>query len=315
MKSRVEFLVYMKSIIFTKCLILFTALVLFSCLPMQNVRKGSYNISRLPQKKTPPLDVKTEIIAKGYHIDTLEQIQLTKQQLPSEKAIAGNPNYAIVSCEDLEFTKFKMQKLEEEIYMLRLEINHLLELMNNKKETEFKDSPKANKTKTNFSYDTQKKKQNKNSNVSRQSTDVSKKDNNKISLEISKVNESEINVKGKKNIEEVVSLIKAKRYDEAINLTEKYLSEENDILTISALYYWKGEALFYKKEFSKALENFQRVLAFSNSPKRIEAQIMIAECYTKQGKLKEAKKEYQRFIEDYPFSEFAPRAKRMIQQL
>ncbi|MFN3306831.1 MAG: tetratricopeptide repeat protein [Candidatus Kapaibacteriota bacterium] len=311
MKSKVLFLELRNRIILTKCLILFTALVFFSCLPMQNVRKGSYNVSSLSQKKSSTSTAKKATMEKSYNTDTLEQFKQPEQQILDEKAIAGNTNYSIVSCEDLEFTRMKMQKLEEEIYMLRVEISHLLEMMNDRKETEFKESPKANKTKTNFSNDAQNKKQNKNSKVSKKSTEMSKKDNTTIS----KVLDDEINIRGKKNIEEVVGLIKAKKYDEAINTAEKYLSQENDFLTLSTLYYWKGEALFHKKEFSKAMENFQRVLAFSNSPKRIEAQIMIAECYTKQGKLKEAKKEYQRFIEDYPFSEFAPRAKRMIQQL
>ncbi|MGB9913678.1 MAG: tetratricopeptide repeat protein, partial [Candidatus Kapaibacteriota bacterium] len=89
----------------------------------------------------------------------------------------------------------------------------------------------------------------------------------------------------------------------------------SDLGTIGILSYWKGEALYYKGDFAKALESFQKAVSIPNSRKRTEAQIMTAECYTKLGKLKEAKREYQKFIEEYPFSEYTPRAKRMVQQL
>lgn len=306
---------YNQNRIFTNCLFLLTTFALFSCISMQSVRKGSFNPSNLSQKKMAPKAIEKEIVKPRFKTDTLEQIQQLQQPISNEIAVTGNLNYSVVSCEDLEFARMKIQKLEEEIYMLRQEISKLLEMIKEDKASDYGEKRTDTKTLANFSNSTQNRKLVKNTKNDNKSTKLTKKESFLPGTLNLKVKDEESDLKGKRSIEEVVSLVKDKRYDDAINLAEKYLSEESDFSIISTLYYWKGEALFYKREFSKALENFQRVLAFYKSPKRIEAQIMIAECYTKQGKLKEAKREYQKFIEEYPFSEFAPRAKRMIQQL
>jgi TolA-binding protein len=222
-----------------------------------------------------------------------------------------------------EFLQQKIEKLEEEIAYLRKEIGllyQLIEEQNTKVSVEqkvdkSKVSNKSNKaTKTSVNHNTRQVKHQ--SNVSRAKTqkDVqndrteAKATEPKQTPELQKLNSN-------KNLEEIVSLIKDKRYDDALSKIEKQLQVENELGNLSNLWYWQGEALFMKKDYQRALESFRKVLSVPKSSKRSESQIMIAECFTRLGKLSEAKKEYQKFIEEYPFSEFAPRAKRMLQQL
>ncbi|MCX7908146.1 MAG: tetratricopeptide repeat protein [Ignavibacteria bacterium] len=210
--------------------------------------------------------------------------------------------------------KLKLQKLEEEILTLRKEINTLVSILEEKNT-----SKPSNENKLILNNNTKSKTLAKNTKKDHKEQKIQYEKNNvkntKKSMENNSNKDLTSNYEQHKKVEEVVLQIKEKKYDEAIKSIDKFLNEVNDISTISILYYWKGEAYYYLKDYSKAIECFQKVLSFPKSGKKIEAQIMTAECYTRLGKLREAKREYQKFIEEYPFSEYAPRAKRMIQQL
>lgn len=117
------------------------------------------------------------------------------------------------------------------------------------------------------------------------------------------------------NLNTALTNIKEKKYDIALNNLERLEQSTNDVTKQSIIHYWKGETFFLMRQYPTSLDYFLKVQNVEQAPKKDKALLMIAECYTRMGKLEEAKKSYKKFIEDFPFSEFAPRAKKMIQQL
>lgn len=283
---------------------------------MQSIRNGGYNLynynNQKKQERLLPNNEKMSI-----QLETPSKFALETHSQPEDRAIAGEAFKNKPPCEqcDDEFMKLKIEKLEEEIKILRKEIDNLVDIILNRL-----DNANLHKeTTNNESHSKAKSKNFEKKSPIRKKTELAQKekrnvkDTNKNQMELK--DNVQIKIEQNKKIEEIVQLIKNKKFNEALTLIDTYLKEENDITRINVLYYWKGEALFYTKEYSRAIECFQKVLSFPRSNKKVESQIMIAECYTKLGKLNEAKREYQKFIEAYPFSEFTPRAKRMIQQL
>jgi TolA-binding protein len=319
-----------RRILFT-CLIITISVVLSSCGLQKSVRTGSYN-SYIRAKSNYASENQKATNRSETKVEKNESNSIATENISPEKAgnnfpVAGeritSTNFQEKEDEYKEFLQQKIEKLEEEIAYLRKEIGllyQLIEEQNTKVSVEqkvdkSKVSNKSNKaTKTAVNHNTRQVKHQ--SNVSRAKTqkDVqndrteAKATEPKQTSELQKLNSN-------KNLEEIVSLIKDKRYDDALSKIEKQLQVENELGNLSNLWYWQGEALFMKKDYQRALESFRKVLSVPKSSKRSESQIMIAECFTRLGKLSEAKKEYQKFIEEYPFSEFAPRAKRMLQQL
>ncbi len=117
------------------------------------------------------------------------------------------------------------------------------------------------------------------------------------------------------NLNTALTNIKEKKYDIALNNLERLEQSTNDVIKQSIIHYWKGETFFLMRQYPTSLDYFLKVQNVERAPKKDKASLMIAECYTRMGKLEEAKKSYKKFIEDFPFSEFAPRARKMIQQL
>lgn len=117
-------------------------------------------------------------------------------------------------------------------------------------------------------------------------------------------------------LEDILNGIKTKKFTESLvklhNLRNK---TNNNSYQNSIIDYWIGEVYYLTKDYETALSYFHRASEISNSPKRDKANLMVAECLSRLGKISEAKKAYQKFIQNYPFSEYISRAKKMIQQL
>lgn len=297
------------------CIIITT--FLYSCISTQSVRNGTYKI--LKPHINYFTDKKSEKVNKPNQI--VEDTNKTINNFENKSIIAGeyyNNQKLQNGLEDNEFLQQKIEKLENEIAYLRKEISMLYQLIE-KENPEPSSNQNNNSSQNQREQETVEKDKNYNKNVSTQTTTKPKKtqisQKNKIkSPEKENVKEIE-KIEKNRSLEQIVTLIKTKNYDEALRNIEIQLQSENEFNNLANLWYWKGEAFFYKKEYQTSLESFRKVLSFPHSPKRVESQIMIAECLTKLGKMAEAKKEYQKFVEEYPFSEYAPRAKRMLQQL
>ncbi len=74
-------------------------------------------------------------------------------------------------------------------------------------------------------------------------------------------------------------------------------------------YYWLGESYFGMKDYTTAISYFEKVFTYKVSEKKDDAAIMVANCYWEMGKTAEAKKEYKNFLEKFPASPYAKRAK------
>lgn len=117
------------------------------------------------------------------------------------------------------------------------------------------------------------------------------------------------------NLDIILSDIKNKQFTEGLNKLFDLRAQTKDKHQISIIDYWIGEIYYLTKNYTKALEYFQKAVLIQNTPKTDKANIMIAECLSRLGKTKEAKEAYKNFLEKYPYSEFVPRAKKMLQQL
>jgi len=79
--------------------------------------------------------------------------------------------------------------------------------------------------------------------------------------------------------------------------------------------YWTGECLYAMKNYKSALESFRKVLDFSGSTKKDDAQMMIGNCYMAMGSKAKAKAEFKKLIADFPASPYVARAKAKLKNL
>lgn len=94
----------------------------------------------------------------------------------------------------------------------------------------------------------------------------------------------------------------AAKFLELINRGIKKELEDN-------CYYWLGESYFGMKDYTTAIDYFEKVFTYKVSEKKDDAAIMIANCYWDMDKKKEAIKEYKNFLEKFPASPYTKKAK------
>ena len=79
--------------------------------------------------------------------------------------------------------------------------------------------------------------------------------------------------------------------------------------------YWMGESYFSKGQYDIALEAFYKVFDYPNENKEDDAQLKIGICYIKLEDTIRAKKELQKYIDQFPHGEFVSKAKSYLKQL
>lgn len=112
-----------------------------------------------------------------------------------------------------------------------------------------------------------------------------------------------------------MDLIKRNDYINAISDLRKIISTENNPVILNNCNYWIGESNFKLKDYNEAIIYFIKVIESPVANKKDKAQVMIAECHIRTGKIPDAKKAYNNLISQYPRSEYIPRARKMLQQL
>lgn len=113
----------------------------------------------------------------------------------------------------------------------------------------------------------------------------------------------------------VVQDINTKNYQGAIRKLNKLVTTEKDPEQINNCNFMLGESHFGLKQYQEAINYYKKVIASRLPVKKDNAQIMLAEAQVKSGRIDEARKAYQVFVEKYPTSEFLPKARKMLQQL
>ncbi|MBD3378014.1 tetratricopeptide repeat protein [candidate division KSB1 bacterium] len=75
--------------------------------------------------------------------------------------------------------------------------------------------------------------------------------------------------------------------------------------------YWIGECYFGLRQYQKAILEFQKVFAFSQTDKHDDAQLMIGMSYFKMGQPMEAREQFETFLNTYQGSEYTSVARRL----
>ncbi len=106
-----------------------------------------------------------------------------------------------------------------------------------------------------------------------------------------------------------------REYAEAWALLEGVLQDAKDPMLVSNVRYWRGDIAFRQGNYAQAITELQAVLQQPAAPKAAAAHALLAECYLKQGDREKARQTLQSLVQRFPTSEFAPRARKLLQQL
>lgn len=117
------------------------------------------------------------------------------------------------------------------------------------------------------------------------------------------------------DIREALRYFTRKNYHKAISRLIEIVNIEKDPVVKSDCNYWLGESHFGLKHFDKAVIFFIKVVEDVDTPKKDDAQIMIAESHIRRGKIESAKEAFAVLVNKFPDSEYLPRARKMLQQL
>jgi TolA-binding protein len=109
-----------------------------------------------------------------------------------------------------------------------------------------------------------------------------------------------------------LSLHQNGKFEEAIELFRKLIVDDRTNSLADNAQYWIGESYYSMKQYQRAVIEFEKVSAFSNSDKGDDAQYKIGLCYKQVGNQEKSRAEFQKLIELYPQSEFAENAKQLI---
>jgi tol-pal system protein YbgF len=106
-----------------------------------------------------------------------------------------------------------------------------------------------------------------------------------------------------------------RNYETAIQQFESLLGSSAQHNLSDNAQYWIGESYYGKQQYNAAIIAFEKVFTFSNSNKRDDAQLKLGLCYIRKGDASKAKEELNRFLNDYPESEYIEKVKRILSDL
>lgn len=100
-----------------------------------------------------------------------------------------------------------------------------------------------------------------------------------------------------------------RQYRQAIQQFNALLADGSNKGLLDNCQYWKGECYYGLHEYHQAIIEFEKVFAYSNSNKEDAAQLKLGLCYVQLDNMPKATVEFQKLIDNYPNSEFIPKAK------
>jgi TolA-binding protein len=145
----------------------------------------------------------------------------------------------------------------------------------------------------------------------------SKKNAKPFSAELDEDNTPDYNKQGvnNPNFKAALDLYNSKNYNAAIAKLQEIIKSSKNSELVSAANYLAGEAYYGMKQYKEAIKHYKSVIKYGNNQKNDDAQIMIAEAYIRSGEIPQAKSAFKSLIDNYPNSEYLPRARKMLQQL
>jgi tol-pal system protein YbgF len=121
---------------------------------------------------------------------------------------------------------------------------------------------------------------------------------------------------------EVFSLYRAGRdsyedrqYDRAIAQFAQLLETAPDDELADNAQFWIGECYWGLGKYRQALTAFTKVFVYAKTEKADDAQFKIARCYQALEEPDKARAAYQKLLDEYPDSQYAPTARRGLQDL
>jgi len=115
--------------------------------------------------------------------------------------------------------------------------------------------------------------------------------------------------------ENALEKIYAREHDSAIAIFLNLLQSHPNHHLSSNCQYWIGEAYFAKGELKAAIDAFEQVLVYAESPKMDDALLMLGKCYFKMGDYANAKKLFRQLIDQHPESEYLDKADSFLEQM
>lgn len=308
------------------CLVLASFVLAWGCSNMQSVRPSPYKRLSYTYKEFKKetkdnekivVPVNSQADTKVNTFDEIQKINTTSEQTLYESEINELHEQIIELKKELVLLRENIRNLKEKLEptsdgqtdAIVGDVEYSSPNINNNA----KDTQTKSRKRTNKQY-----KQNPNKSISHSSIEkgnIHTPMNIRNNKERKDIRDDESEKEFLENLNTALNNIKEKKYDIALNTLERLWQSTNDIIKQSVIDYWKGETFFLMRQYTTSLDYFLKVQNVERAPKKDKASLMIAECYTRMGRLEEAKKSYQKFIEDFPFSEFTSRAKKMIQQL
>src|SRR3990172_1364063 len=104
-------------------------------------------------------------------------------------------------------------------------------------------------------------------------------------------------------------------YTASIEAMQKLLAEQPNHALADNYQYWIGECYYGLKQYQKAIIEFQKVFAYSQTDKHDDAQLMIGLSYIRIGQKEKAQTEFQTFLNTYVGSEYTSIARRYMQNI
>lgn len=106
-----------------------------------------------------------------------------------------------------------------------------------------------------------------------------------------------------------------RKYEQAIGEFSEILAMAPESEWADNAQYWIGECYYGLGNYEQAVEEFRKVLSYEESEKDDDASFKIAICYIKLGEEERAVGALEKFLKDYPASEYVPRARKLLEGL
>jgi tol-pal system protein YbgF len=107
----------------------------------------------------------------------------------------------------------------------------------------------------------------------------------------------------------------ARQYDRAIAQFTRLLETAPEDELADNAQFWIGECYWGLGKYRQALTAFTKVFAYAKTEKADDAQFKSARCYLELGEPDKARAAFQKLLDEYPDSEYAPTARRGLQDL
>ena len=121
--------------------------------------------------------------------------------------------------------------------------------------------------------------------------------------------------KYKQTYMESLGYFQNEEYDDAIVGFKDLVSSDATNELADNSQYWLAECYYSKKNFKRAIGEFEKVFNFAGTDKDDDAQLKLGLAYQSMGNIEKSREEFQRLIDYFPGSEYYPKAKEALKKL